>query len=347
MRALVALVVCASLSAAGPAGAVTVAATGADDAVRSVAIGQAAGAQAGAQPETADEYLAALRDLNGSAALDAYGEFEVIRVQAVASVQVGEFTGADAERTGLVLELLRSFNETYTLLENGSREASLERANETAELVEQLRDAGSTENVALASLALDRFYRDVGERFNERAEATNRTPDRAALKEQAARAYREAGAIERYTELTVTADELRATYEDDVATVNGTLNATGEFLDGCEDACSSPVGALTAFGPGVFDRYREARSLGFRLTSADALAEKHALADLESTIADEYTGPTASARTTLAIGSTILVLAYALVVGAVAGLVATRLVKWERDVTASRVGEIVSAGGVR
>lgn len=344
MRALVALVVCASLSAAGPAGAAT-AAAGAGDAVRSASAGPPAGAQAGAQPETADEYLAALRDLNGSAALDAYGEFEVIRVQAVASVQVGEFTDADAERTGLVLELLRSFNETYTLLENGSREASLERANETARLVDQLRDAGSAENVALANLALDRFHRDVGERFNERAEATNRTPDRAELKRQAARAYREAGAIERYTELTVTADELRATYEDDLETVNGTLNATDEFLADCEDACSSPVGAITAFGPGVFDRYREARSLGFELRTADSLAEDHVLTDLESTIADEFTGPTASARTTLAIGSTVLVLAYALVVGAVAGLVATRLVKWERDVTASRVGEIVSAGG--
>lgn len=299
----------------------------------------AASSAAQDQPETADEFLAAFRSLNGSAAFEAYSEFEVIRTQAVSNVQIGEFTASDRERMTKVLNVLRSFDEAYRLAGNGSYVESLERANRTAEHVAALRDAGGQEYVALARLALDRFYRDQGEQLNERAERTNRTPDKIALLRHAATAYERAGAIERFTKLTVRADGLAAEYEADMERYNESVAAARSFLDDCGETCGG-------VGVGAFGQYRAAREADAATARAAALADEHnmpALADESASLREE----TSAAVSAYAVASAVVALVYALVVGAIAGLLATRFVTWRDDVLASRVGDIVQAGGVQ
>lgn len=291
-------------------------------------------------PETADEYLDAFRGLQGHEAFQEYSEFEVVRSQAISTVQVGTFTEAKAERMALVYEVLVTFEEAYNLSQTGSRVESLERANATATLLADLRAAGGNQYAALTTLALDRFYRDQGEALHEEALAANDTRTKLELMRHAATAYKHGGAVEKYSNLVVQRGSLESSYEADVETLNESMAAARRSLSRCDDGCESPVAALATHSTSVFDRYADMRRTTDRLAVAADVAAEHGLSDR----ADEVSATRErawSAVVSLAVASAALVLGFAAVVAIVAMVVAHRLSAWARDVEHSHVGEIV------
>lgn len=296
------------------------------------------------EPTTADEFLDAFRELEDRPAFETYSEFEVIRSQAITEVQVGEFSADDRERMSLVLAALRSFDRAHELADSGSAAEGLAQANRTRAALTDLREAGGSQYAVLGTLALDRFYEDVGQRLHERAEAAEATPRRLSLLGQAATAYQRAGAADQYSELTVQRDRLRAEYEADLETIDESVAASEPFLQDCEE-CTSVGGALSSRGVGVFDAYADARTADRHTSTALDLAERHDLADRQEHIADldERAG---EAVASLAIASAIVALGYALAVAAIAGLVGYRLASWKRDYDDAHVGEIILAGEV-
>lgn len=297
-------------------------------------------------PETADEFLDSFRELEGQAAFQEYSEFEVVRAQAVSTVQVGTFSDAKAERMRLVYEVLVTFDEAYNLSQRGSRTASLERANRTEALVADLRATGGSQYAALTTIALDRFYQNQGEALHESALATNDTRARLDRMSSAATAYKRGGAVQQYSNLVVQRERLQSTYRADVETLNESVAAAGEFLDSCGESCGSAVGALTTNTVSVFDRYAAARAASDRLgTAADVTAE-HGLADRAETVAS-MRERTQSTVTSLALASALLALGFAAAVALVAGLFAHRLAAWARDVDDAQIGDIVATEGVR
>jgi hypothetical protein len=297
-------------------------------------------------PETADEFLDSFRELEGQAAFQEYSEFEVVRAQAVSTVQVGTFSDAKAERMRLVYEVLVTFDEAYNLSQRGSRTASLERANRTEALVADLRATGGSQYAALTTIALDRFYQNQGEALHESALATNDTRARLDRMSSAATAYKRGGAVQQYSNLVVQRERLQSTYRADVETLNESVAAAGEFLDSCGESCGSAVGALTTYTTTVFDRYAAARTASDRLgTAADVTAE-HGLADRAETVAS-MRERTQSTVTSLALASALLALGFAAAVALVAGLFAHRLAAWARDVDDAQIGDIVATEGVR
>ncbi|UPW02280.1 hypothetical protein M0R88_09360 [Halorussus gelatinilyticus] len=297
-------------------------------------------------PETADEFLDAFRGLEGHPAFQEYSEFEVVRAQAVSTVQVGTFTDAKAERMRLVYEVLVTFDEAYNLSQSGSRIESLERANRTEALVADLRAAGGSQYAALTTLALDRFYQNQGEALHQAALATNDTRSRLDLMKSAATAYKRGGAVQQYSNLVVQRERLQATYQTDVETLNESVAAAGEFLDSCRESCDSAVGALTTHTLSVFDRYASARAASDRLVTAADVTAEHGLSDRAERIS-EMRERTQSAVASLALASAMLALGFAAAVALVAGLFAHRLTAWARDVDDAQIGDIVATEGVR
>ncbi|WP_135827745.1 hypothetical protein [Halorussus halobius] len=299
-------------------------------------------AQEDSSPETADEFLDAFRGLEGQEAFEEYSEFEVVRAQAVSAVQVGEFGDDKAERMALVYDALVTFDEAYQLSQNGERAASIERANETSTLLDDLRSAGGSQYAALTGVALDRFYQDQGEALHESALATNDTRERLSLMDSAATAYQRGGAVQEYSNLVVQRQRLQSTYESDVETLNESVAAGETFLSECGDACGSPVSALTTHTTSVFGLYGDARETDGRLATAGDLTAEHGLADRSETVAS-LQDQSGDAVTSLAIASAALSLGFALAVALVAMLVAHRLAAWARDVEDSQIDDIVTS----
>lgn len=293
-------------------------------------------------PETADEYLDALRELEGQAAFDEYSEFEVVRAQAVSAVQVGEFTDEKATRIALVYETLVTFDEAYERGQRGERVESLDRARETGELLDDLREADGSQYAALISIALDRFYQNQGETLHEEALATDDTRTKLALMETAATAYKRGSAVEEYSNLVVQRERLQSTYESDVETLNESMAVANEFSSQCGEACDSPVEALSTHSTDVFDYYADAREADARLGLAADVAAKHGLSDRAENV-EAVRESTRSSVVSLALASVVLALGVALAIALVAMLVAYRLAAWARDVEDSQVGDIVLA----
>lgn len=291
-------------------------------------------------PETADEFLDAFSELGGHEAFQEYSEFEVVRAQAVSTVQAGTFTDAKAERMELVYEVLVTFEDAYNLSRTDSRVESIERANRTAALVTDLRAAGGDQYAALIKIALDRFYENQGEALHETALESNDTRTKLRLMDNAATAYKHGGAVDQYSNLVVERERLQSTYEADMRTFNESMTAARGFLSRCGESCGSPVGALTTHTTGVFDRYAESRQTTSRLGGAADVAAEHGLSDRSETVGTVRE----RAQTTvvsLAIASAILALGFAITVAAVAMVVTHRLSAWARDVEDSQVGEII------
>ncbi|QZP39462.1 hypothetical protein [Halobaculum magnesiiphilum] len=290
--------------------------------------------------ETADEFLAELRQYEDSPALSTYSEFEVMRGQAVTDVQTGEFTEADRERMAAVVAVLDEFTAAYGAAQNESSSESLDRADATAEAIDQLEAAGGDNYATLARLGLERFYRQRGEALYERSrEATDTSAELVAL-ESAAAAFEAAGASDRYSTVSAEASRVRAIYESDRERMESAMSAAGTFVDDCGDACGSPVAAITALGPGVFGTYTDARSANSDAAVAVQLAEKHGL-DAESERANTLATATSDALFSLSVAATILALVYALLVGLVAAAFGWRIATWAEDVDGSKVGRIV------
>ncbi|QZX99091.1 hypothetical protein [Halobaculum rubrum] len=297
-------------------------------------------AQAQTDAETADEFLAELRQYEDSPALSTYSEIEVMRGQAVTDVQTGEFTEADRERMTAVVTVLEEFTAAYGAAQNDSTEQSLERADATAQAIDQLEAAGGDSYATLARLGLERFYRQRGEVLYERSrEATNTSAELDDL-ESAAAAFEAAGASGRYSAVNAEASRVRAIYESDRKRMDAALSAAGTFVDDCGDACGSPTAAITTLGPGVFGAYTDARSATADADVAAQLAEKHGLGT-ESERANRLATATNDALFSLSVAATVLSLVYALLVGLVAAAFGWRIATWADDVDGAKVGRIV------
>lgn len=306
--------------------------------------GTAAASGAAAPPESRNGYLNSFRDLQGADALEQYSELEVVRTQAIAEVQAGEFSDRKETRMRRALEAMRSFVAATRLAENGSHVESLAAANRTASHLEGLRASDGRQYAALIRLALDRFYENQGQRIYETAQATDSTPRQLRLLSHAATAYQRAGAVERFSTITVELERTRARYRSDLDRMNASTAAANDFVDTCASACDSPVTALTSLGPGVFARYGAARDASRSARTANQLAADHGLSDRTEALS-ELRARTERAVISLAVGSAAALLGYGVVVALVAAALAHRLVAWARDIEATHVEGIVTTQG--
>lgn len=295
---------------------------------------------AAAEPTTADEFLDALREYEGSEALESYSQLEAVRSQAVTETQVGEFSEQDRRRLNATLHLLDSFSEAYRLAQAGDHVASLEEANHTSQYVERLREMGAERYAVLASLALDRFHRERAEALFAAAEEADSTPERLRLLSHAASAYRRAGETERYSRVTARETRMRSQFQADRERLDESLSAAAGFVSDCPEACESPVAAATTLGVGVFDGYVEARAANRHATEAFDLADRHGL-DEQRRNAAAAAEATDELRSSFAVASALVLFGYGLVLAVVAAFVAHRVTSWAVDREDGRVGGIV------
>jgi hypothetical protein len=295
------------------------------------------------EPQSGDDFLAAFRQLSGQESLSAYSEFEVIRTQAVVAVQSGSFDDADRERMRGVLRTLVRFDAAYAASQNGSLEASFESATATREAVEELDSSGGTVYSSLASVALDRFFRSLGDQYEQRARADDiSTPEQIDALQRAGESYRLAGASDRFAEVSVEAEQQESAWERDSREINESMAATQGFLDRCGAACEGPVSAVSTHTTGVFGLYTDARAASAASGESVRIAESNNLGDRTAelqAVADEASGTLLS----LAIGSSILLFAYAFVLAIPTMFVAGRISAWARDKRAASVGSVLSA----
>jgi len=290
--------------------------------------------------ETADEFLVELRQYEDSPALSTYSGFEVMRGQAVTDVQTGEFTEADRRRMVAVVAVLEEFTAAYSAAQNDSSDESLRRADATAEAIESLEAADGDSYATLAQLALERFYQQRGEALYQRSRGATDTTTEVAALESAAAAFEAAGASDRYSEVSAEASRVQAVYESDRERMDSSMTAAQTFVDECDEACESPVAALTSLGPDLFGTYTDARSATANANVAARLAEKHGL-EAESEHANTLATATSDALFSLSVAAAVLSLAAALLVGLVAAAFGWRVATWAEDVDGSKVGRIV------
>jgi hypothetical protein len=296
-------------------------------------------------PTTADEFLAAFRSLEGNEALQQYSELEAIRSQAVVEVQSGTFSEREREQMAHVLAVLRSFSSAYALMTNETPQGSLENANETERALAALEAADGNRYAALARVALDRLYRSLATTFQEASQSAASTPERLALMDRAARAYRRAGATQRFSQLSVQRDRLRAEFAADRERLNESTTVAGEFVDGCGTGCRDPVVAARTAPLATFGRYAAARQAAGAARTARAIAAEHGLSsgrERAAAVAESATG----AVRTFAIASAALVAGYVVAIAIVAGVVAGRVRAWAASVSTAEQKTVVAPAEV-
>lgn len=294
--------------------------------------------------DSASAYLESFRELEGQEAFTTYSEFEVVRSQAVFGVQIGEFTEREDRRMGLVLALLQRFQTAYEKQQAGEFGPSLEAANETAAIADQLQAVqGGGRYAALASVALDRFYARTGQSLQSAAEAEQSTPERIQTLQRAALAYQRAGASDRYSQVLIRVDGLQRTYAADLSEINQSVAATNSFMESCA-GCGGFSGAIAAQGLNTFSRYQAAMTAGDEIRTAIGIAEEHGIDRVESlrTLRSEL----GAVRISLAVASVTLILGYTVLVGAVAVAVGWRLSVWRRDLEAAAHGDSILVGAM-
>ena len=294
-------------------------------------------------PETGDDFLAVFRELSERESLSAYSEFEVIRTQAIVAVQSGEFSDAKRTRMRAVLRTLVRFDAAYAAAQEGNLTSSLESATATREAVSTLDSSGGAVYGSLAGVALDRFFESLGERFEERARSDGvSTPARIDDLQRAGQAYRESGASDRFAEISVEAEQLQSAWERDRQEINESMTTTQQFIGRCGDTCGDPVSAITAHTAGVFGLYTDARTASAESSEAVRIAEANGLSDRTAELQTAASN-VSSTLLSLAIGSAVLLFAYALVLSIPTMFVAGRISAWARDRRAADVGSVLSA----
>lgn len=300
-------------------------------------------AQQEEMPETPEEFLATLQGLEGTEAFETHSEFEVIRSQAVQDVQVGEFTPDKEERLTYVLELLWTFDDAMEAQETESYDRALTLGNKSRELTSQLRDVPQGEQYALlADIALDRLYEQTAQTLLAEAEETDATPERIELLSQAASAYSQAGATERFGQVAVRVDETTQQFENDLDELNESEDTMAAFLDSCTE-CEDAVGLITSEHISVFGLYADSLSALAAGEDGLAIADQHALEDAEATLSADHEQATEYSQN-LAVASITLILGYSLILGLLVGVVTWRLMLWKRDFADSQHGEVILMG---
>lgn len=294
--------------------------------------------------DSADEYLTTFRELEGTAAFTNYSEFEVIRSQAVLSVQVGNFTRAEQRRMELLLSLLGTFRAGYQHQQNGSYDAAIEAANETNAISDRLRQNDGEQYAILADVALERFYGQTGQALQSRAETESSTPQRIATLERAALTYQRSGSTDRYSQVLIRVDSIQKAYDADLATLNDSAAAATTFTEDCRD-CGDVIAAIGTYGFGVFPRYQRSIEAEDQSRTAVELADQHGLTD-QSEAMTSLRSEVDAMQATLALASLTIVLGYSAVVGLFAALVGWRLLAWRRDLRSAARGDSVLVGAM-
>ena len=291
-------------------------------------------------PDTQDELLAELRALEDSPGLSSYSEFELIRSQAALDVQTGTFDEADRERNAGVVRTLRAFERAYDCRDRSEFDAALAAANETASLAAGLGGEAGGQYQAVADIGLVRFYEDTGGELLAVGEQRESTPERIATFESAATAFRAAGAVDRFSQLSARLERIEREFEADMDRVNASLADADGFVESCTD-CGSVPAAIETHGIGVFSLYADALSAGSEIERAEGLLEQHGVDDASIDSAD---AAVAERTTMLAVSSVTLLVAGGTAVAVVAAVVTSRLVAWKRDVEAATAGDVLLLG---
>ena len=142
--------------------------------------------------------------------------------------------------------------------------------------------------------------------------------------------------------MSVEAEQLESAWQRDQQAINESMTTTQRFLDRCGAACADPVSAISTHTVGVFGLYTDAREASAASGDAVRIAEANNLGDRTAELqsaADSTSGTLLS----LAIGSAILLFAYALALAIPTMLVASRISAWARDRRAASVGSVLSA----
>ncbi|MFB6126925.1 MAG: hypothetical protein ABEJ79_06500 [Halolamina sp.] len=326
--------------AVGAVVALVLTTTVASGAVAGAATATTATATTAVPPPTADELLTRLQSFEEEPALSEYSELEVMRSQAVSTVQVGNASLAERRRIAGIVTVLSEFVEAYELAAAGDRIESLEAANETQTAIDSVREAGGDQYARLAQVALERFYRDQGDELYQRGQESTNTTAKLELYGAAREAYEAGGADRRLAEITVVSQELRAEFAVDSRRLSGALANASAFVADCGDGCDGPLAALAALGPNVFAAYTDARRAHAAARQAQRLSDKHGLtarSERAATLVDE----SGTALGSFAVASVLLALGYGGAVALVGAVVSHRLATWALEVEGARVGRIV------
>ena len=298
-----------------------------------------------ADPETADEYLAALQEYEEAPALETYSEFEVMRSQAITAVQVGEFTATDRERMAAILATLETFSEAYAAAQNGSVAESVTLANRTGEAISRVEAADGGQYATLAQLGLERFYRQQGDALYEQGRAAENTSAKIEYFEAAAVALERGGATTQFSRVSAELTQTRATFEADQAELETAVSLASSFRSDCGDSCASPAAAMTGLGPGVFGQYRQAREANAASDTASQIVERHSISEEAGQVAG-LSDWTDQAMLSLVVASTVLLFGYALLIVLVVAPIAARIATWSEDLEYAQVGRIVPSASV-
>ncbi|MFB6091753.1 MAG: hypothetical protein ABEK02_01940 [Haloquadratum sp.] len=293
-------------------------------------------------PQSSGEFLAAFRELSGRESLVRYSEFEVLRTQAIVAVQAGDFTAADRKRMRAVLRTLVQFDHAYRAAANGSLAEGLRYAKRTQQTISDLEAAGGTQYSSLASVALDRFFRSLGQRFERKSRGEEiSTPAQITALRRAAKAYRLGGASDQFAKMSVRAEQLASRFQRDQRVINESLAAAQQFFERCGEACSSPVSAIAAKRLAVFGLYVDARAASAASARAVQIARTHNLGERTEQL-QALSERSGAMLLSLTIASALLFLAYGLVVAIPTMLVASRLSLWATDRAAADVGSVLT-----
>jgi hypothetical protein len=294
-------------------------------------------------PESPEEFLGAFQAMEGMESFEEYSEFEIIRSQAVQDSQVGEFTDSTQQRLSQTFELLRTFDQAVRMQQNESYNNALTLADSTREIAATLRGVEKGEQYAvLADIALDRFYEETAETLLTAAEESENTPNQIKLLEQAAEAYNQAGATERFGQVELRTDETKQQFEADMAEINSTVDAMDGFLNAC-DNCDNAQTLVTGGPLSVFELYSDSQSVLSAGDTGLSLAEKHSLEEMETEltsdreVVQEY-------NQNLAVASVSMILGYSVVLGLLVAVITWRLMLWRRDFVQSQNGDIILMG---
>jgi len=298
------------------------------------------GAQADEQPESPEEFVTALNDLRGSEALTEYPELDLARSQAVVEIQTGEeFTDGDRQRMRSLLNALETFQSAYDAASANPVE-SVDAVDGAYESLQALEAAGGDSYSTLGFVAVERFYGVQGERIYERAQDASSTPAELRLLDAAVHAYERSGDAQRYSELRLERDELRAEYESDRERHDSLVADAAAFSEGCEAACESPVAVVTSSPLSTFSTYASALDAHDAAVESASIAEEHGLG--EESEAASYRAELFDALVNAGVASVALVLAYALGMLAVGAVVLWRLSKWASDARDAASDRIVT-----
>lgn len=303
---------------------------------------QTCGSYSQLYPEDPVTFIAEIDTAGNESMYEEYGELATIQSLAKSKLQIGRFTDEKETEMRLVLDLLRTFQKSYRLAQNGSIETSLSAAELSDSCIASFQNRGF-EYGSLASIALDRFYRNRGQELQDRANQVERTSERIDRLELAATAYRRGGATQRFSQTTLRAKRLRTEYRRDLKVMNTSAEAANGFVNRCFN-CDDPISALRTHGTDVFSLYVRAKQEHKTVTEAHTLAGEHGLSERRQRYAS-LSDRIANARFSLAVASAVIVEAYAVIIAVLAMFLSHRISAWRETVENSRIGDVVLRGG--